>query len=235
MKSAKGKNLALLAKLNWRFHTEKDSLWAKVLKSKYCSHRRVNSRNADKLPCSGVWKAMKKGSTVFKKGMRWIPGGSSKLSFWHDNWTMSGPLRSAIQSPLLEEEEILLVKDFNGPGRWDWSKLSFLLPKSILMELKSIPHSTLVSSMEDRLIWSGTSHGDFDLKSAYYLAMNFQDSPTPFSGQWVWKMETLLRIKFFIWLCLHDSIGMGVCLARKGLRDLETCQICQREPKTIPA
>ena len=60
---------------------------------------------------------MKKGLAVFKKGKRWIPGGSSKLSFWHDNWTMSGPLRLAIQGPLLEEEENLLVKDFNGPGR----------------------------------------------------------------------------------------------------------------------
>ena len=176
---------------------------------------------------------MKKGLAVFKKGKRWIPGGSSKLSFWHDNWTMSGPLRLAIQGPLLEEEENLLVKDINGPGRWDWSKLSFLLPDAILMELKSIPHTTLVSSMEDRLIWSGTSHGDFDLKSAYYLAMNFQDPPTLSSGQWVWKMETLPHIKFFIWMCLHDSIGVGVCLARRGLRDLETYQICQREPETI--
>lgn len=133
----------------------------------------------------------------------------------------------------MEEEENLLVKDFNGPGRWDWSKLSFLLLDSVLMELKSIPHSTLVSSMEDRLIWSGTSNGDFDLKSAYYLAINFRDPPSPFSGQWLWKLKTLPRIKFFIWMCLHDSIGVGVCLARRGLRDLETYQICQREPKTI--
>ena len=141
---------------------------------------------------------------------------------------MSGPLRSTIHGPLLKEEENLLVKDFNGLSWWDWSNLSFLLPDSILMELKSIPHSTLVSSMEDRLIWSGTSHGDFDLKSAYYLAMNFQDSPTLFLGKWFWKMETLPRIKFFIWMSLHDSIGVGVCLARRGLRELETCQICQK-------
>lgn len=34
---AKGRNVALLAKLNWRFHTESDSLWARVLKNKYYS------------------------------------------------------------------------------------------------------------------------------------------------------------------------------------------------------
>ena len=38
LQSAKGRNTALLAKLNWRFQTEKDSLWAKVLRYKYCMH-----------------------------------------------------------------------------------------------------------------------------------------------------------------------------------------------------
>lgn len=38
LQSAKEKNLGLLAKLNWRFHTEKDSICAKVLKSKYFSN-----------------------------------------------------------------------------------------------------------------------------------------------------------------------------------------------------
>ena len=37
LQSAKGKNIALLAKLNWRFHIECDALWAKVLKYKYCT------------------------------------------------------------------------------------------------------------------------------------------------------------------------------------------------------
>ena len=32
LQDAKGKNTALLAKINWRFHVEKEALWAKVLK-----------------------------------------------------------------------------------------------------------------------------------------------------------------------------------------------------------
>lgn len=31
-------NIALLAKLNWRLATEKEALWAKVLRQKYCTH-----------------------------------------------------------------------------------------------------------------------------------------------------------------------------------------------------
>ncbi|KAL0006038.1 hypothetical protein SO802_013599 [Lithocarpus litseifolius] len=39
LQSAKGRNTALLAKLNWRFHTEDDALWVRVLKKKYCTNR----------------------------------------------------------------------------------------------------------------------------------------------------------------------------------------------------
>ena len=37
IQSSKGRNQALLAKLNWRFRLEKDALWVKVLNNKYCS------------------------------------------------------------------------------------------------------------------------------------------------------------------------------------------------------
>ena len=37
IQTAKGRNLALLVKLNWRFHSKVESLWARVLKRKYCT------------------------------------------------------------------------------------------------------------------------------------------------------------------------------------------------------
>ena len=61
LQSAKGRNTSLLAKLNWRFHSEKDSLWARVLRNQYCTRRRTSLANSNKLPCSRVWKGMKKG------------------------------------------------------------------------------------------------------------------------------------------------------------------------------
>ena len=36
LQSAKGKNITLLSKLNWRFHNEKKAPWARVLNLKYC-------------------------------------------------------------------------------------------------------------------------------------------------------------------------------------------------------
>ena len=48
---AKAKNIALLAKLNWRMYHEPDSLWSKVLLNKYCTQARKNARDPDKLTC----------------------------------------------------------------------------------------------------------------------------------------------------------------------------------------
>ena len=50
LQSAKGRNIALLANLNWRLHSESNALWAKVLKLKYGTRQRINSRNETKLP-----------------------------------------------------------------------------------------------------------------------------------------------------------------------------------------
>ena len=60
IQSARAKNVALLAKLNWRMYHEKEALWARVLLTKYCSNIRINSNNPDGLPSSN-WKAIKVG------------------------------------------------------------------------------------------------------------------------------------------------------------------------------
>ena len=107
----KGGNTSLLAKLNWRFHLEKDTLWARVLRNKYCTHRRISSVNSDKLPCSWAWKGMRKGQDVFKVGTKWVIGRDSNLRFWMDNWFSQGPIRNLVQGPLTRDEGDMKVKE----------------------------------------------------------------------------------------------------------------------------
>ena len=128
--------------------------------------------NKEKLPCSRTWKALNKGVEVFKRGIRWIPGRNNKLSLWHDPWTVNGSLRSLIQGSLAAEEEDFKVKEVLGIGGWDWAKLSFQIPDSILGEIRSIPFSMTSNNENDRLTWIGDNRGDFDLKSAYAMAID---------------------------------------------------------------
>ena len=98
LQTRRGRNTTLLAKLNWRLHNEKDALWAKVLDAKYCTNRRQNSSNDDRLPCSRIWTAIKKGREVFMKGSRWTVGKDSKINFWYGNWTKQGSIRQLIHA-----------------------------------------------------------------------------------------------------------------------------------------
>ena len=67
IQAAMAKNAALLTKLNWRMYQENDSLWAKVILSKYCSSDRRKAKDPDKLPASSNWKAIKVAFKPLKK------------------------------------------------------------------------------------------------------------------------------------------------------------------------
>ena len=111
LQTAKGRNVALFSKLNWRFHTKGEASWVNVLKMKYCNHRRRAVANANSLPCSSIWAAMKKGMGTFNKGYRWLVTNNSTLNIWHNNWTNGGPLRKLIQGPISQEANLLEIKD----------------------------------------------------------------------------------------------------------------------------
>ena len=78
------KNIALLAKLNWRFNSKKSSFWVRVLTKKYHKPRRVFRTQAWPSSCSPTWTALRKGNDIFSKGSKWIPGRYSSLSLWFD-------------------------------------------------------------------------------------------------------------------------------------------------------
>ncbi|KAK9997320.1 hypothetical protein SO802_022006 [Lithocarpus litseifolius] len=204
LQTAKGRNLAYLSKLNWRLQLEKDSLWARVLRKKYMTQRRMSSSNENSLPSSRIWKAMKKGMDVFKRGTRWSLGRDSNLRFWYDSWTSNGPLRSIIHDPLTREEEEIKVKDLASIDGWNWGKLSLILPPKICLEIQVMPRSHFANE-EDRIIWNATANGNFNLSSAYILANG--EAPQFFDGKWIWKLKVLPRIQSFIWMCFHNSIA----------------------------
>lgn len=98
LQSAKERNSALLAKLNWCFHQEKDAPWARVLSHKYITRRRWPPNKFRS--CSPTWAEIKRGEPMFNKGIKWIAGKDSSLSFWHDKWLSDGTIRSLIEGTL---------------------------------------------------------------------------------------------------------------------------------------
>ena len=119
IQTAKAKNIALLAKLNWHLASEPTSLWAKVLTQKYRTPRRVSNPHTSFRTCSTTWSAIQKGESVFKKGSKWIVGRESQLSLWYDKWMDKGFLRSMIEGPLTRGEEEIRLRDVINFSGWN--------------------------------------------------------------------------------------------------------------------
>ena len=205
--ATKAKNIALLAKLNWRLMTETSSLWAKVLNHNYRVDKRLTSAHLKLRTCSNTWSAIRKGEAVFKWGSKWVVGRDSQLYLWYDKWLDKGPLRSLISSPLNRGEENICLKEIANFSGWNWQNISFSLPAQLLSAVKATPIS-FSALYEDHLTWFSSPSGAFEPKEAYRLAgmEGEDDQASPFEGEWIWKTISISKVKCFLWQCYHNSI-----------------------------
>lgn len=145
-----------------------------------------------------------------------------------------GPIRSIIQGPIPLQYVNLKVKDVISPHGWCWSGRStipFDLPQDIKENIQAIPFPIAARSV-DKLAWKGSSKGGFSSKGAYNLATKSLESAS-FSGSWIWKVCTLPKIQVFMWQCMHNSVGLRGCLAKRGLHIHIDCPLCHTEPESI--
>ena len=231
------RNLALLAKLNWRFHIENQSTWARVLAHKYGNRSRVRlvSRfSLQKEAYSTTWAALKKGEGIFNRSTKWIAGKDSLLSVWHDKWLSKGTLRSLIRGPLNKDDDRLLIMDVAKPHGWCWEIFSFVIPKMLAMKIKATLTPLYANNM-DRIAWVSSPSGDFNLKKAYRLASESKERNlcgNPSAG-WVWKLATFPKIKCFLWKYFHQSIPVRSVLTQRGVDTPTTSPICLEGPETM--
>lgn len=95
-------------------------------------------------------------------------------------------------------------------GKWNLFDLSFLFPPNLLGFLQATPLRFLFTR-EDVLSWEGNPKGKLDIRSAYRLALENDKQLPLFEGWWIWKLNTLPRIKVFLWKCAHSSLQSKVC------------------------
>ncbi|XP_071689041.1 uncharacterized protein [Rutidosis leptorrhynchoides] len=135
--SLKSKNWALLGKWWWRFRTENDSLWVKVIKSIYGRDGGLGSLDSNIVPRRvSVWKKIISiGNDMSKIGfdlqahfVRNIGDGSGVL-FWQDTWVGGCNLKSKFPRLFrLETNVLATVKDrmqvINNSRsfQWEWSR-----------------------------------------------------------------------------------------------------------------
>lgn len=159
-------NIAMLAKLAWRFIHKPEKLWVKVLMALYCPSNnplsRINSTGG-----SWVWQSLQLGLKGLKFGLRWCIGNGVGVHIWDDPWIPSLPNFKPVTAPN-PINNFYYVKDLlNEEGtNWDEDKLQRVFSE---IERKEIHKLGVGREAEDRLIWHFYPRGRFTIRSCYHV------------------------------------------------------------------
>ena len=103
IRSAKQANAAFLTKLGWRMLTEPNSLWSRVLRSKYCKGRCDIDMFVQKANSSNVWRGITDNARILCEGLKMAVGNGARTLFWDHCWVLDKPLSEMIIAPVPQD------------------------------------------------------------------------------------------------------------------------------------
>lgn len=216
------RNLGLLCKWLWRFSIEPNSLWRRVIQSKYKYDSSFCLTNFSQVKYGGPWKSIcnhilknQEAKEIIKSGGKIIIGDGRKTLFWHDKWINSVILKEEFPRLfLISENQSAQVASMgyweNSQWTWDlhwrrpfrphdlqeWASLLALLNQTQLVEEK-----------EDCVQWSHHSSGLFSVKCFYSEFMKISGPTSNTTLAKIWKGLVPLRIEIFSWLAIMEKIN----------------------------
>ncbi|KAI8548067.1 hypothetical protein RHMOL_Rhmol07G0243600 [Rhododendron molle] len=235
-------NLALLAKWWWRFYKDSDSLWVKVVKSKY---KLEQSCWLPRLPSSGksstIWKdicsvgdSSSVIGSILQEGFRVVVHSGQDISFWNQVWLGNTTLKEEFPRLYListqKEKVIRDLKDANGDGRWnllfqrslrDWEAQQF---DDLLMRLQVV---ILDQSRRDMMCWRWAFDNCFSVKSVYNKWEQMGLSSNRVMGS-IWKNICPPKVEIFAWLALQDRVASRSVLLSRNLIPEGQSVMCPR-------
>ncbi|XP_028122358.1 uncharacterized protein LOC114319532 [Camellia sinensis] len=244
-------NDCMLLKWWWRFGSEKDALWRKIICSKY--NLDVNSWSPSSFPSSRlscVWKGIisipeRRNSLMvfYLNNVHIKVGDGNRTFFWKDIWCSNSSLKDEFPTlhrlDVNKEETLRSIYDrrvhsgaWNFQFRrrlykWEEREVSRL---NLLLASASAPCSVL----EDKLVWLVEGSGLFSVSSAYNNKIDSL-SPSLISCKFVWNSFAPPKVQFFCWLAWRNRIKSADFLQKIGVIQANApaaCVFCNSEPES---
>ena len=227
LRKADAINKAFQCKLAWKVLTDESSLWVQSMKAKYLKNScllEYKRKSTD----SPVWKSLLNCRDLLRRGIVWKIGNGDKVSFWFDNWLGNHNLvemlnMSAANVPSLEAK----VSDFILQNRnWNIGKLTQILNDQAI--IKKVQGITIPNhDIEDTFCWGLNGSGNFSTKSATWMAQEPQlVHNTVWKHKWIWQIDTMPKIKNFLWQVCYNAIPIRGLLLARGLHLDPACPLC---------
>ncbi|KAJ0497121.1 putative RNA-directed DNA polymerase [Helianthus annuus] len=239
-------NISLLVKWGWRYKTEQNVLWKRVVDAFHTVRR-----NWDFFPCrkglGGPWSNIVKVlSTTNIEGVplqhyfKGAVGNGRDITFWVDQWVGDKPLKDLC--PLLfglERKKRCkvgqrLIKYPEGMVKcWEWSRQPMSGQEVLeLARLYSALDSVSLSDQSDRWIWSGSIDGGFSVGSVKDMLTADRDVSGIYILEWCKWIPAKCNI--FAWRAEMDRLPTAAALSRRGiLMEDPNCPFCSECEETV--
>jgi hypothetical protein len=233
-------NKALLGKWLWRYATESEALWHKIIKEKYeeqdggwCSKEVFGPFGV------GLWKHIRQGWDLFAQNVSFEVGIGSKIRFWHDTWCGNQPLKQAFPSlfRIARYKEAWVKDNFiwrNGVVEWnvifvraiqDW-EMDVISPFFELLYSCKISQGNV-----DRIQWSHSKKGIFKVKSFYKILSN--PASEVFLWKSIWRCKVPSRVAFFGWNAALGKILTHDNLRKRRIVVVEWCYMYKKNGESV--
>ena len=235
------KNAALLFKWWWRFATENDQLWKRVVKSIYQeSSEFIPSSSGHK--CTGPWQQIKKLLTDnqplslnFRHHLKVAVGNGARTRFWEDPWLQEGVIRELFPQlfDLSSQQNTAIDRMGWFEGQlWNWvlawkreltkeemEQVEHL--HNLLMQQHPVPNEI------DSLTWNGEKN--YTAK-AYQQEVN-RGAVCDNLVCKAWMNLAPPKVEFFMWLALLGRLNTKEMLWKKGLLQQHqlSCSLCLQQ------
>ena len=233
-------NKALMCKWCWRFANERDSLWRKVIRSKFGEDYGGWSSGEIKGGFGvGLWKEIRKEWTHLFQNTYLDLGNGSRISFWKDAWC--GEEALSLMFPNLFR--LTAQKNAKAADLWNWEggeggwNPVFLRSfndwemEEVDRFLQTLCRKQINPLMEDKILFKGSRNDGFSVKIMYRV---LDCSPqVEFPSRSIWNPVIPPRWGFFAWEASWGRVLTLDQLQRRGRALANRCFLCEEKEENI--
>lgn len=190
---------------------------------------------------SYAWRSIIQAREVLEKEMVLRVGNGESIDVWRDRW-LPNPPSNKIHSPvgLLDSKSTVSNLINQSIGEWDYPLIQTSFAKFEADSICSLPLCSL--NQPDRLIWSGTQHGCFTVRSAYHMEMtNRSQSRGECSyardqtAVWktIWSLGVSVVVKNFAWKVGNNLLPTKELLVQRHIGQDPYCPFCLLSTESI--
>ncbi|KAJ1417617.1 Ribonuclease H domain [Sesbania bispinosa] len=203
-----------------------------TLSHKYLRGGSILGAKADN-SASFIWKGILKAKEALRNGFM-MKLGTCQISIWYDDWTGLGKLCDLVPYVHISDSN-LLVNDLWRSGTWSLDHLATVILDEVKHVISCLPIPTENTTMSVGWHWKFSPDGLYSSKHGYsWLQNHDHDMHNSAQGiwRWIWHLAAPEKVRFMLWLALHDSPTKEV-LHRRHISDSALCPRCTIQPESI--